>query len=584
MSAILAAAPVAAAQTITAQASVEKAVVGEWFTVQVEVNNPRTPAAPQPGATRDFEIRIATQNPTPMHQSFNINGVISRYVTYTYVFEVRPLRFGGLTIPAFVVNDGQEVLRSSPIPLSVEDADAAPYLLTEITTEPVDRAYVGQEIRLVMNIWVRKFRQGRWELDAAILWTHFRDGRATSMGAFTDAGQPRFREATRPDRDGRKVGYFVYQLETSIRPTKPGPLDLGDVQIAFLYPVRLARDVFGQLSFDGAPRRLRHRPEPPKLEVLPIPQAGRPPDFNGAVGSYTVSARAKPTEVPVGDPITLTLILRGEGSLDRLAPPRLDRVEALVRDFEVSGESPAGEVTGNAKQFSLTIRPLREDIAAIPPLPMSAFDPTTGRFVTSMTDPIPIKVTAAQRVALSNVQQGGGPLGEGAFVPLVETTDGLLPNDVNADRLLAASGDAMGRAGLGVLAGLPAVYLAAWLVHVRAARFRDDRALRRRHGAYRAARRMLQAVDGATDPGRVRAALLSYIADRCNVPAAGLTRAEAVALATRRHLPAETVQALDRLLEKLEMAQYGQLPTEAGQNGTQAAEELLTALEHCRFQ
>ncbi len=46
-----------------------------------------------------------------------------------------------------------------------------------------------------------------------------------------------------------------------------------------------------------------------------------PPNFNGAVGTYTMSATAGPTNVVAGDPVTLHIQISGHGAIDPLALP-----------------------------------------------------------------------------------------------------------------------------------------------------------------------------------------------------------------------------------------------------------------------
>ena len=133
---------------------------------------------------------------------------------------------------------------------------------------------------------------------------------------------------------------------------------LGEIELVYEYPLRLERRGFGLLErlTIARSRRIRSRPELPVVEVRPLPTEDRPQDFNGAIGPHVIAAVATPTEVPVGDPVTLSLTVRGAGPLDRLSAPRLDRVDALTEDFEVPAESLAGELTAGGKTFTLTIR------------------------------------------------------------------------------------------------------------------------------------------------------------------------------------------------------------------------------------
>jgi len=573
--------------TVRAQASVslETSVTaprkGEWFRIQVTVTNPSTATTPSPPDTEDFEFRILGRNPSHSSEYYNINGVEQRSEKYVYTFEARPLRGGRLIMPPFVVKDGARTLQSNSLRMHVGEPDPTPYLICRVRTNPPDRIYIGQEVTAALEIWVRKFTQGQWELSLNDSYSLI-DFNNSSLGVFASAGSPRAGQTTRRGANGEAVQYYVYQLETTLFPTKPGPLELGDIEITLLYPVRLSRDIFGRIAFAGEPRRIREKPELPKLSVQPIPQENRPADFNGAVGSYSISTVAKPTEVAVGDPITLTLVIKGGGALERLSPPRLDQVEALTRDFEVAAASVAGEVSAGTKMFSVTIRPLREDVLTIPPIPMSYFDPETGTFATALSEPIPLKVRPAEKLALSELPSGG-VFGGGLLGPLVESTDGLLPNETNPDRLLVSQSMSLGSGGWAILTLSPALYLAAFLLQRRMLRLRQDDAYRRRHGAYRRARRALVESDGVLSPGQVRAAVLGYVADRCNVPAGGLTRGEAVALLNRRRAPADASRSLDNLLEELEQLEYGGVAGGTDPALLSRAMALLEVLERCKL-
>ena len=72
--------------------------------------------------------------------------------------------------------------------------------------------------------------------------------------------------------------------------------------------------------------------EPVKLVIKPLPVIDRPDDFTGAVGKYTMDVLAKPTKVKVGDPITLTINIRGEGNIQTIGEPLLD--SESMKDFK----------------------------------------------------------------------------------------------------------------------------------------------------------------------------------------------------------------------------------------------------------
>ena len=72
------------------------------------------------------------------------------------------------------------------------------------------------------------------------------------------------------------------------------------------------------------------------LEVLPLPEP-RPPSFTGLVGAYSIETAAAPTEVNVGDPITLTIRIRGPEPLDNIPAPALHRQQTSRRRLQGVG-------------------------------------------------------------------------------------------------------------------------------------------------------------------------------------------------------------------------------------------------------
>src|SRR5690606_34729625 len=101
---------------------------------------------------------------------------------------------------------------------------------------------------------------------------------------------------------------------------EPGRVDLEPTVVSFRAirasaqrPRSLFDDFFGD-SFFGSKRGYEHLAipsNPLSLEVLPLPEQGRPAEFTGLIGEFRFEAQAAPTEVSVGDPITLTIRVSG---------------------------------------------------------------------------------------------------------------------------------------------------------------------------------------------------------------------------------------------------------------------------------
>ncbi len=553
---VAALASVASAQDMHAKISSLECYEDEALIVHVEIENPRQASAPTPEATDDFTIRLVPGIANPAHQSVTtfINGRHSAREMYTYYFELLPTRTGQLTVPAFTRFDSGKAHSTRPINVTVRPRTGARLVFAKVLAERTS-VFVGEPVQLKLEIWVRKFSQPRiGTLDANSTWVMGING-ASQLGLFAQlAANPTFREETVTEADNSRNGYIVYTLETTARPEKPGEMSFDDIVIAWNYPVELARALLRRYEHVQQPRNLRISPEAPRLTVKAVPTENRPPDYNGAIGQFSMRAAARPTSVPVGDPITLTLTVSGDVPLDQLSAPRLSQVKSLISDFSISDDSLAGEVRGDRKHFTLTIRALREDVKQIPPIPFSYFNPRNEKFETVHSQAIPLDVLPPKRVALLPLPNDVH--GEGERRTLSETTDGLLANVADTDQLMADHRGGFGVASKVFLGAMPCFYLVAWLVTRRQDRLRADGGLRRRVFAYNRARRALKTSGGSDGLERVYAALTGYVADRCNVPAAGLTRQDAVRLLEARGVPAETRTRLDQLLEQIEYSRY----------------------------
>ena len=87
--------------------------------------------------------------------------------------------------------------------------------------------------------------------------------------------------------------------------------------------------------------------------------------------------QASPTEVNVGDPITLNISVTGPPLLDAVELPALAGQESLTRDFKVPSEIEDGDGERQLQGVHPDVRALREDVTAVPPIELPYFDTAT---------------------------------------------------------------------------------------------------------------------------------------------------------------------------------------------------------------
>lgn len=233
-------------------------------------------------------------------------------------------------------------------------------------------------------------------------------------------------------RDGRT--YTVVTLARRFLPAQAGDLtltlapDAGVARLRFAHTTRFEDDfVQGRVGVDRHEVTVESRPL--TLRILPLPEAGRPADFSGAVGQFTVRAETSAQRVDAGASFPLTLHIEGVGNLHAFAPPplRLPGFHALGSiDTKASGR----------RTITYDVSPLQASTAGVPAIAFAFFDPTppaSYRTVTTMPLPLVVKanVGAASPEDLSprltpgvddlfavrSVRRGGGAAG--ASTPLL---------------------------------------------------------------------------------------------------------------------------------------------------------------------
>ena len=128
--------------------------------------------------------------------------------------------------------------------------------------------------------------------------------------------------------------------------------------------------------------------KPLTLTVQPIPETGRPPHFNGAIGEYQISAEIARGWIEAGHELTLTVRISGHGNIQTVTPPKLPRIAGVM----VSRANPFEVITSTSRTYVYTLTPARKGIFRIPAIEYTYFDPKRAVYGTTQTTPIPVSV------------------------------------------------------------------------------------------------------------------------------------------------------------------------------------------------
>jgi hypothetical protein len=193
--------------------------------------------------------------------------------------------------------------------------------------------------------------------------------------------------------NGQPRPHFIY--ETFLTPILPGRNEV--FAQAFAAGNRFSGPlvITGPATISGAssPYILLDS-DPVRLNFRPLPREGRLPGFAGAVGDYSVDPPQLSTNtVRVGEPVKMTVSVRGRGNLGRLAMPPPPRV-ADWQVFEAKPEQLPPQVVQarGSMNFTYTLVPLKDDVRATPELPFSFFHPDKEQYVSANVRPVPVAV------------------------------------------------------------------------------------------------------------------------------------------------------------------------------------------------
>ena len=192
-------------------------------------------------------------------------------------------------------------------------------------------------------------------------------------------------------------------------PKQPGRVELGTVSVSA--DVAVGRSRSRDRFFDGffgsqtQYKRFMVSTEPLELNVLPLPEQGKPKGFYGLVGRYTISATAKPTtDVYMGDPIILTIKVGGSKYLKPVQWPALEEVGELAANFKIPSQKASATIEDGFKVFTQTIRPDNNRANAIPSIPLVYFDADTGSYSIAKTEPIKFDLKPSKRLTAADIE------------------------------------------------------------------------------------------------------------------------------------------------------------------------------------
>ncbi len=354
--------------------------VGESTVLQVKLPGDASSAKPvEYPSVPGIEISYSG-----MQRSFEyINGKTWSGVTLN--FTVTAMRKGNFAIPPFRFKDGDTVFQSRRVNLLVTgggaapDETAAPGRIRSLVDISKNRAYAGEPV--IMRYFILAAGTGV-QLDG------FEKPPETKGFIIKEINEKIGSEVV--TRDG--VDYVKSHIITFfLVPAAPGNYRVGGGTAVVSTEERRGGSPFGPFSMFPfkTQRRLYFDEEP--ITVSPLPDDGRPENYRGDIGRYSIKADFSGDPVDVYGEKRIEVTVTGTGNILTLSPPVSGREPSNMKILSEDGEadfSLENDRLSGTKKFVFTAVPEEAGTCDLGSFTLAFFNPESGKYETVETEPV----------------------------------------------------------------------------------------------------------------------------------------------------------------------------------------------------
>lgn len=338
----------------------------------------------------DFKgFRIAAGPIQSMNHVWD-NGKSSFSKTYTYFLQ--PKNQGKFTIKQAKIEIDGQTYKTQPVTVEVtkavdkpKDGNNADYIVSEnihlVTEVSKGNPYLNEPVTVTYKIYVKP---------------------GVNVNDYREIGKPKFNNFWSQNIETRvRVENGTYKGEPYrfavlkrfvLYPQKTGELTIEpySIDIEVSVPTR-RRDVFGR-RYESVHKTLSSQRR--KINVKSLPEAGKPENFDGAVGSFDLSVTTSKNSLDATESLQAKVEVSGKGNLKLFSLPKLvlpSSLEVYEPEFNERVTTRLSGMQGKISD-SYTIVPQYKGKYPIPSISFSYFDPKEETYKTLTSDEILINV------------------------------------------------------------------------------------------------------------------------------------------------------------------------------------------------
>lgn len=389
---------------VHAEVNTTAITLSEEINLTISVSAPTTKIeVPQMPSLPGFNIYSAGQS----RQVSMVNGKVSAQMQFNYV--LTPRFSGRTTIDPFTVEVDGKNYQTEPIDVEVTRlTPSAPRTKEQTLAQVRKKEAEKKETHYDTNVKLPNFfmtaqtnTKKAYVNEQVNLKVRFYQSQNTLSQPLYDKPQLKgmFAEdiATRQGQEtlGNKL-YHYTEIESALFGLVSGVAEIGPATVTYTSSEGIfdAFDVF----FRGANSGQTNKVESDILfvDIVPLPAENKPSSFYGAVGTnYQISSSLDSYEITAGEPITLTVTVKGTGNLAAVKDIPVPEIDQSFRTYETSAnltnKIAAGKLTGT-KVYKTVIVPRASGNYIIPQIAFSYFDTNTKTYQTISTEELHLKV------------------------------------------------------------------------------------------------------------------------------------------------------------------------------------------------